>query len=63
MSSIVDRQPERAGSFLSHRSGSRAELFFWMALTLFGAALVASAIAGASYANSQVSSETFLVGP
>jgi hypothetical protein len=63
MSSIVDRQPERAASVLPHRSDSRAELLFWLALTLSAAALVACAIAGASCANDQVPSETFLVGP
>jgi hypothetical protein len=61
MSSIPDSELWRTGRAISPPATSRAELWFWIALVAFSAAMIAGTIIGA--ATGILPSETFLVGP
>ena len=61
MSSLADREAFRTERPLSRPSVSRFELWFWTALIVFAAGMIAAAVAG-SYAG-LLPPEAFFVGP
>jgi len=62
MSSLANREAYRTGRPLSRPSGSRFELWFWLALIVLTAVTIAGAVAASSYTD-YAPPETFFVGP
>jgi hypothetical protein len=62
MSSLADREVFRTGRPLSRPSVLRFELWFWIALIVLTAVMIAAAVAASAYTD-YAPPETFFVGP
>jgi hypothetical protein len=62
MSSLADREAFRTERPLTRPSVSRFELWFWTALVVLVAVMIAGAVAASSYTG-YAPPETFFVGP